>query len=430
MIEAAPTRRYSLGRRLILIYVLVSLLAGGLVLAVSTWSLLRLEVHLQEIDMGIGIDRIRTELALGGSGRPGRFFHGPAGGAAFPEALRALPPGFYKLPRQGQLWHALVRDEDGERFVLLRDYTEYENSQHSALLAGVIALAGIVLLTFVLGLITTRRLVWPVQRLAARITGRGGQPQRTRLTPDFPANEIGTLAEAFDNTYNALEQALLRERLFTADVGHELRTPLMAALSACEVLRDEEDLSADMRGQLQRIEAAMQDMHQRLQTYLILARGEGDCLGFPHGSLAQIVTEQALAWTPVAQRQGLQLSASVDPLPTGLQYPVPLLRAVLGNLLRNAVQYVGSGSAIEVHSGADWLQVRDNGPGIAAEHQAAIFQPFVRGGQPDHRNLGIGLSLVQRICLHQGWSVTVASAPGQGTCFRVELQVKPALATR
>lgn len=418
----SPIRRYSLGRRMILIYVLVSLVAGGLVLGVSTWSLLRLEVRLQQIDMGIAIERIRTELTLGGAGRPGRFFHGAPGSEAFPPELRRYTPGFYKLVRQGDVWHGLVRDEDGQRFILLRDYTEYEHMQQSAVMAGVIGLLAVVALTFVLGLITTRRLVRPVERLAARMTRRAEQPQRTRLTPDFPPNEIGTLAQAFDTTYNHLEQALQRERLFTADVGHELRTPLMAALSACEVLRDEPALDPLVAAQLVRIEASMQDMHERLQTYLILARGEGDCLGFPHAPLAQIVAEQGALWMPAAQRQGLHLDLLIEAdSGEGQHYPVPLLRAVLANLLRNAVQYAGSGSQIQLRSGADWLEVQDNGPGIAVEQQVEIFQPFVRGGQPGNRNLGIGLSLVQRICTHQGWRVQVTSAPGEGTCFRVAL---------
>ncbi|MOA14413.1 putative sensor histidine kinase TcrY [compost metagenome] len=67
------------------------------------------------------------------------------------------------------------------------------------------------------------------------------------------------------------------------------------------------------------------------------------------------------------------------------------------------------------------MQVADNGPGIPAARHEAIFSPFVRGEQPDSGNLGLGLSLVQRICAHQGWRVSLQSAPGCGTVFRVEL---------
>ncbi|MGE8674553.1 MAG: sensor histidine kinase, partial [Achromobacter kerstersii] len=104
-----------------------------------------------------------------------------------------------------------------------------------------------------------------------------------------------------------------------------------------------------------------------------------------------------------------------------LQFPAPLLRAVLSNLIRNSLQYAGPQAQVVITAGPDFMQVADNGPGIPLERQEAIFSPFVRGEQPDAGNLGLGLSLVQRICAHQGWQVSLQSAPGRGSVFRVEL---------
>ncbi|WP_249673444.1 sensor histidine kinase [Pseudomonas abieticivorans] len=420
----AEPRRFSLGRRLILTYGLVSLLTGAGVLGLSNFSLNRLEMRLQDIDMGIGIQRVRSEIASGGAGRPGRFFAGLPGSPVFPPDLRQLAPGFYKLMRGQRLWHVRVLDDGPQRFLLMRDYTDYEHGQTTMLIVGVISLGGIVLLAVALGLITSRRLVRPIERLAASMTERSGQPPSSRLAPDFPANEIGTVAQAFDDTYNHLELALQRERLFTADVGHELRTPMMAALSACEVLQDEEPLSPDASAQLRRIQASIQDMRQRLDTYLMLARGERDCLGFAHGTLADTAAEQVAHSNAQARRLGLELQLQQLPDETEPHgYPLPLLRTVLGNLLRNALQYAGSGSQIHVRVGANWLEVEDNGPGVPADQHGAIFLPFTRGSQPSVDNLGLGLSLVKRICLHQGWTIDVSSPVGGPTCFRLVCSV-------
>ncbi|WAH57652.1 HAMP domain-containing histidine kinase [Pseudomonas silvicola] len=419
-------RRHSLGRRLILIYGLVSLLTGALVLGLSNFSLNRLEMSLQEIDMGIAIERVREEVANGGEGRPGRFFVGAPGSQRFPADLRPLAPGFYKLMRGERLWHVRVLDEDNQRFLLMRDYTDYEHTQTTLVMVGLISLGGLVVLAVLLGLVTTRRLVRPIERLAARMTMRASLPPCSRLATDFPANEIGTVARAFDETYNHLELALQRERLFTADVGHELRTPMMAALSACEVLRDEEPLSAPADAQLQRIEASIQDMRQRLDTYLMLARGEGDCLGFPRASLAQAVDEQWALSRERAQRLGLTLS--VEPVacsPMAPDYPLPLLRTVLGNLVRNALQYAGTGSEIRLRVSDSWVEVQDNGPGVPADQHEAIFLPFTRGPQPSVDNLGLGLSLVKRICLSQGWRISVQSPEVGPTCFRLDCAPSP-----
>ncbi len=419
-------RRHSLGRRLILIYGLVSLLTGALVLGLSTLGLNRLEMRLQEIDMGIAIERVREEVANGGEGRPGRFFAGQPGSQLFPADLRQLSPGFYKLVRSQRLWHVRVVDDGTQRFLLMRDYTDYEHTQTTLIVVGVISLGGLVLLAVLLGLITTRRLVRPIERLAASMTSRAALPHSSRLAPDFPANEIGTVARAFDDTYNHLELALQREQLFTADVGHELRTPMMAALSACEVLRDEEPLSASADAQVQRIESSIKDMRQRLDTYLMLARGEADCLGFAHASLAQAVEEQVQQSRPQAQRLGLALHLQYQySAATDLAYPVPLLRTVLGNLLRNALQYADTGSEIRLRVGDTWVEVQDNGPGVPADQHEAIFLPFTRGTQPSVDNLGLGLSLVKRICLNQGWTIRVHSPEGGPTCFRLDCALSP-----
>ncbi|MNV58117.1 Sensor protein KdpD [compost metagenome] len=131
---------------------------------------------------------------------------------------------------------------------------------------------------------------------------------------------------------------------------------------------------------------------------------------------------QLAAWSAVAQRRDMLLMLDeADPAAPALLFPAPLLRAVLSNLIRNSLQYAGPQARVVITAGPDFMQVADNGPGIPAERQASIFNPFVRGEQPDAGNLGLGLSLVQRICEHQGWRVSLESRPGQGSLFRVEL---------
>lgn len=423
--------RRGLARHLVLTYVMLALLVGGALTWVSIWSVNKLEVHLQRIDMGMAVDRVRGDFLAGiDPGRPHRFFHGDPGGPAFPDWLRRLGPGFHKIERDGRVWHAMVDDKDGQRYMLLRDYTDYERNQATSHWTVVTGLAASLVLAFVLGTLATRRMLRPLARLAAQVTARGAQPPQTRLAEDYPPDEIGRLAAAFDATYNQLEQALRREQLFTADVGHELRTPLMVISSSCELLLDEPGpdgggLDPASAARVARIAAAATDMGERLDTYLMLARGRDAGGQFVRESAADAAGEQLATWTAVAQRRGMTLvfegdedSGAAGGYPT---FPAPLLRAVLSNLIRNALQYAGPGARVTVQAGGDYLQVADDGPGIPAERQEAIFSPFVRGTQPDNGNLGLGLSLVQRICEHQGWTVSLTSAPGQGSVFRVGL---------
>lgn len=425
--------RRGLARHLVLTYVVLALLVAGLLSWLSVWSVGKLEAHLQRIDMGMAVERVRGDFLAGiDPGRPNRFFHGAPGSDAFPDWLRRLAPGFHKIERNGRIWHVMVDDQGGQRYMLLRDYTDYEQSQVASHWTAVSGLAGSLALAFILGILATRRLLRPLSRLAAQVNTRGAQPPQTRLAEDYPPDEIGQLAAAFDATYNQLEQALRREQLFTADVGHELRTPLMVISSSCELLREEQSLDADGQARLARIAAAAADMGERLDTYLMLARG-GDAAGrFARESALTTARGQLAAWAPVAQRRSMQLRMEEEGAGPGiasdangdapaLLFPAPLLRAVLSNLIRNSLQYAGPQAQVVITAGPDFMQVADDGPGIPAERQEAIFSPFVRGEQADAGNLGLGLSLVQRICAHQGWRVSLQSAPGRGTVFRVEL---------
>ncbi len=421
--RTGPVARRGLARHLVLTYVVLALLVAGLLSWLSVWSVGKLEAHLQRIDMGMAVERVRGDFLAGiDPGRPNRFFHGDPGSEAFPAWLRRLNPGFHKIEREGRVWHVMVDDQDGQRYMLLRDYTDYEQSQVASHWAAVSGLAGSLALAFILGILATRRLLRPLSRLAAQVNARGAQPPQTRLAEDYPPDEIGQLAAAFDATYNQLEQALRREQLFTADVGHELRTPLMVISSSCELLREEQALDASGQARLARIEAAAADMGERLDTYLMLARGGDAAERFARESAHTAARGQLAAWSAVAQRRDMRLTLEVAQAEApALQFPAPLLRAVLSNLIRNSLQYAGPRASVVITAGPDFMQVADDGPGIAAERHEAVFSPFVRGEQPNAGNLGLGLSLVQRICAHQGWRVSLQSAPGRGTVFRVDL---------
>ncbi|WP_050814846.1 sensor histidine kinase [Achromobacter arsenitoxydans] len=415
--------RRGLARHLVLTYVALALLVAGLLTWLSVWSVGKLEAHLQRIDMGMAVERVRGDFLAGiDPGRPNRFFHGDPGSAAFPAWLRPLAPGFHKIERDGRVWHVMVDDLKGQRYMLLRDYTEYEQNQAASHWTAVSGLAGSLALAFILGILATRRMLRPLARLAAQVNARAAQPPQTRLAQDYPPDEIGQLAAAFDSTYNQLEQALRREQLFTADVGHELRTPLMVISSSCELLREEQALDAAGQARLARIEAAASDMGERLDTYLMLARGGDAADLFARESAAAAARGQLAAWTAVAQRRDMRLTLEeATQITPALLFPAPLLRAVLSNLIRNSLQYAGPQARVVITAGPDFMQVADDGPGIPAERQASIFNPFVRGEEPDAGNLGLGLSLVQRICEHQGWRVSLASRPGEGSRFRVDL---------
>ncbi|MNP61809.1 Osmolarity sensor protein EnvZ [compost metagenome] len=101
-------------------------------------------------------------------------------------------------------------------------------------------------------------------------------------------------------------------------------------------------------------------------------------------------------------------------------YNATFLQSVMGNLLRNAAHYT-DGGYIRLSLQPNGFSVEDSGVGIPEEQREAMFQPFVRGDERRGEGLGLGLSLVQRICDDQGWRVTLTATAPHGCRFQVDL---------
>ena len=95
----------------------------------------------------------------------------------------------------------------------------------------------------------------------------------------------------------------------------------------------------------------------------------------------------------------------------------------MGNLLRNALHYTDQGF-IRLSLTSTGFMVEDSGVGIPEEKREAMFEPFVRGNEKRGEGLGLGLSLVQRICENRGWTVSLSTMEPNGCHFEVELNPK------
>jgi len=315
----------------------------------------------------------------------------------------------------------MVEVVDGRRYVLLQDQSDFEERER--VLFAVVAVGFVLALALAvfLGWTLARRVMAPVIRLARQVRHRdqllGLAPP---LAPDYAADEVGELAVAFDATLGRLRDTLTRERLFTSDVSHELRTPLMVLASSCELLLESPSLDQRSRSQVERISRACEEMRELVQTFLMLARAQHeDASMSPTVTLSTVAEGLISLWREPIEAKGLKLI--YDPgNPLDTRYNATFLHAVMGNLLRNALHYTDTGF-IRLTLEASGFVVEDSGVGIPEEKRQAMFQPFVRGSEKRGEGLGLGLSLVQRICDSQGWRVTLTTMEPNGCRFRVEL---------
>ena len=165
---------------------------------------------------------------------------------------------------------------------------------------------------------------------------------------------------------------------------------------------------------------ACEEMRDLVQTFFLLARAQNtDTSQIPTLALDAVAQELMEQWRPQIEGKGLQLHYQVQHLMPG-QFNATFLRAVMGNLLRNALHYTDSGQ-ITLTLVANGFTVEDSGVGIPENEREAMFQPFVRGDSQRGDGLGLGLSLVQRICASQGWEVSLSAVEPRGCRFQVIL---------
>ncbi|WP_419735304.1 sensor histidine kinase [Pseudomonas sp. COR18] len=418
--------KQSLAQRIIIAFALMSALVAG------TFAMgIVATVHLVEeklISAGLGGDLQRLLLMDNVSDwshrpEPDQLFYysGGKGDFELPKDLRHLEPGFHEVFREQLSYHAMVEVVDGRRYVLLQDQSDFEERERVLFAVVLVGFVLALVLAVFLGWILARRVMAPVVRLARQVRHRdqllGFAPP---LAPDYAADEVGELAVAFDATLGRLRDALTRERLFTSDVSHELRTPLMVLATSCELLLENPALDPRGRNQVERIARASEEMRELVQTFLMLARAQReDASMSPQVSLSLVAEDLIGLWRTPIEEKGLKLIFEPGS-PLSTRYNATFLHAVMGNLLRNALHYTEQGF-IRLTLEPEGFVVEDTGVGIPEEKREAMFQPFVRGDEKRGEGLGLGLSLVQRICENQGWHVSLTTMEPNGCRFQVDL---------
>lgn len=411
-------------RRILIAFVTMTILVSG-IFSLSIVAIVHLiEEHLVSEELALELDTvIEQDLKNGQAPRldaKTRFYASSYPGYRIPDRYADLPNGFSEQVEGERAYYLFTQIKNGERYLLVQEQSEFEKREQvlfNVVLAGFLLS---VLGALALGWFMSERVMRPVSKLANQVRHRDQLlPLAPALAPEYPDDEVGQLAAAFDSTLGRLRQSLERERLFTSDVSHELRTPLMVIASSCELL-SQVALEPTQRKQLERIERASAEMQDLVQTFLQLARVKGnESLFAGSASLRQIADEQVDIWSPLMREKGLDFRLDVEAQNGGVYNPT-LLRTVMANLLRNALHYTETGF-VTLTLLADGFRVDDSGVGIPEQQYEQIFDPFVRGEQARGEGLGLGLSLVKRICAHQGWQISVHSLPVTGSCFQVSL---------
>lgn len=292
-----------------------------------------------------------------------------------------------------------------------------------------IALGGALVLAMLLGLLFARSFARPLQALtrAARKIAQGELEQEVRVTS---SDEIGQLAAAFNQMSREVSTANQLRRQMTADIAHDLRTPLTVIAGYVESMRD-----GVLQPTPQRLDLIYSEI-ERLQNLVndlrMLSQADAGELPLnPQAINPRALLERAAAlFQNHAARQKISLTVDVRGMLPDVHVDESRMMQVLDNLISNALHYTPEGGTITLggrqKDGKVELTVQDTGSGIPQEELGLIFNRFHRVDPSRHADSGesgLGLAIVKALVEAHGGQVWAESVLGQGTTMHISLPV-------
>jgi signal transduction histidine kinase len=260
----------------------------------------------------------------------------------------------------------------------------------------------------------------PVDRISDRIALLNETELSNRLHETGLPAELQPIVQRLNGLLQRLAAAFERERAFTADVAHELRTPLSALLTTLDVCRSRPRSSAEYEAALDKSRDLTRRLKSMVQNLLTMARAEAGQLSRSRSpvDLCQLLQE---CWTPLAERAEMRkLKVQWDrPSSCPIETDADKLRIVLTNLLDNAVSYANDGGTIAVSiqrhkQGPVHIEVANTGNQISAENMPQVFERFWRSDTSRSEtgvHCGLGLSLCLRLSKVMGIGLQAQARP-------------------
>jgi two-component system phosphate regulon sensor histidine kinase PhoR len=266
----------------------------------------------------------------------------------------------------------------------------------------------------------------------ARLT-RPQSEQVIRLvaTPLRDANEKLTGALVVLHDVSELRQLEAVRRDFVANISHELKTPLAAIRGLVETVIDDKGMDQETHDRfLDKIQSQSTRLNSLVSDLLTISRLESEDVAadFRPLDFRAPVDESLRNLVPSADAKKLELNHTMPSSPVEIKGDREALRELVDNLVGNAIKYTPAGGRIDVRlrTEGDWavLEVEDTGIGIAPGDQNRVFERFYRVDKARSRELGgtgLGLSIVRHVALSHGGGVSLRSAMGEGSIFRVQV---------
>jgi heavy metal sensor kinase len=267
----------------------------------------------------------------------------------------------------------------------------------------------------------------PVREMAESARSMTRADFDLRLPVSKSNDELADLATTFNQLLDQLQDAFDRQRRFTGDAAHQLRTPLAVLQGQLDVALRRPRQTEEYQRTLNVLSDQTTELRLVVESLLFLARSGDD--GVPPESesiaLEQWLGKYAAHWANHPRARDLTTTLNASAL---VSASPPLLTQLLDNLVGNAFKYSQPGTPVEIVVTKDGdsasISVTDRGIGIAPDDQRAIFEPFFRSDEARRAGIagtGLGLSVAARIANALGGELCCTSRPGEGSTFTLTL---------
>ena len=296
---------------------------------------------------------------------------------------------------------------------------------NQALIVGAIGAIGVALLV---GFILSRQFLRPLSELTTAIGAmkQGSLNQRVAVRT---RDELGQLAEAFNQMSAEMHRANQLRQQMTADVAHDLRTPLMVINGYLEGLCDGTLQATPAQFETMRNEATLlQRLIEDLRTLSLADSGELKLILAP-AEPSELLEQVRQSFEPIAEQQQVTLHVQIDEAIPALPIDFERMVQVLSNLVSNALRYTSEGGSVTLaaHKFEDRVQliVSDTGTGIPADELPNIFERFYRIDESRHEQgeSGLGLAIAKSIVEAHHGTIKAESQVGTGTSITITLQL-------
>jgi signal transduction histidine kinase len=292
------------------------------------------------------------------------------------------------------------------------------------------------LLAAVVGRRLCNRALFPVTRMAKAACVMTAADRNHHLPSPGTGDELDALAGSFNGLLDRLHHEFERQKRFTGDASHQLRTPLTALLGQIEVARRRDRSAEEYERVLDEVHDEAVRLRQIVEALLFMARAESEA-ELPDLQPIELVSwvhEHLSEWSHHERAADIHEEEPPTNAMLWVRVHPHLLGQLLDNLLDNACKYSAPGSPIHVSLGHEEdvvsLAVQDRGCGLAAEDRVHIFEPFFRSAEARRWGLsgvGLGLAVVQRIAAVFASTISVESEAGRGSRFMLHLpEARPA----